>query len=178
MMLLMLLLAALAPIAVPAGPYVMVNGSLGPGEWRSCVRIPLDASTELWAQRDARSLFIAVVSRDTSHTGLDLHVRCRDGLHLLHVSSALGEGVFRGGTWSALEWGHNRWWTASPVCVIVTDGAQHVEPPEAFEFQLERSRLGRETALYVHLKRPERRFPAGASPDDPERWVRLTLAGD
>jgi len=175
MILPLLFVAALSPVIVPAGPYVLVNGVLGPGEWRPSVRIPLDEHTELRAQKDARSLFLAVAFRDSSHTGLDLYVKCRDGIRMLHVSAALGERVFHDGTWSDIEWGRNRWWTANPVCVAAGDGTQHVVAPEAFEFQLARSRLGRQAAFYVHLKRPEKKLPADASPDDPGRWVRLSL---
>jgi hypothetical protein len=178
MILPLLLLAALSPVAVPAGPYVLVNGVIGPGEWTPAVRIALDARTEIRAQQDARHLFLAVTARDTPHSGLDLYVSCRDGLRMLHVSAALGERVFHGDRWSGIEWGRTRWWTANPVCVVVTDGVQRVIAPEAFEFQLERSRLGREVAVYVHLKRPEKRLPAEASPDDPGRWVRLALGPD
>lgn len=177
MILPLLIAAALAPILVPGGRYVLVNGLLGKGEWQSSVSIPLDEQTELRAQKDSSSLFLAIVFKGPRHTGLDLHVKCRDDVRMLHVSSSLSECVFRGGAWSDTVWGRNQWWTANPVCVVFENDKQRVVEPEAFEFQLDRLQLGREVALYFHLKRPEKRLPTDASPDSTDQWVRLTLAG-
>jgi hypothetical protein len=175
MILPLLIAAALAPIAVPDGHYVLVNGLLGKGEWQSAITVPLDEQTELRAQKDSSSLFLAIVFKGPHHTGLDLHVKCRDDIRMLHVSSSLSESVFRESKWSDTAWGHNQWWAANPVCVVYEDGKQRVIEPEAFEFQLDRSQLGREVALYFHLKRPEKRLSADASPDTTDHWVRLTL---
>ena len=175
MFLLFLLVATLTRYPIPDGKYVLVNGFLGNGEWESSINLPLDRQTELMAQKDSQSLFLAVIFKESTHTGLDLYVKCRSDVRMLHVSSSLGERIFKGGKWSETVWGNNKWWTANPVCVFVDDEKQQIVAPEAFEFQLERSHLGREVALYFHFKRPEKWLPTNASPDTTDHWVHLTL---
>lgn len=204
---LLMLAAGMSPV-VPTGPGVLVNGFLGADEWRGALRLPLDPQVELLVRQDGRYLYLAVVFKDTRHTGVDLHLTTRDGRAVLHVSSALGERAIEDthssgtGAVSAMEdthpsdartvkgsdpaatrdtrssglvWGRNRWWVANTVCVTVEEGKQVVIAPEAFEFQLDRARLDREVALFFHLKRPEKKLPAEASPEDPDRWLRLRL---
>lgn len=170
-----LLAAALTSVQVPTGPHVLINGLMGKGEWQSSVTVPLDEETELRACKDKQSLFLAVVFKGPRHTGLDLCVKCRDNVRMLHVSSALAESILQGNVWSDTTWGRNEWWTASPVCVFFDGGEQQIVEPEAFEFQLERSQLGREVALCLHLKRPGKRLPPAASADKTDGWVRLDL---
>ncbi|MBP7866726.1 MAG: hypothetical protein KA419_12340 [Acidobacteria bacterium] len=198
MILCLLLLAAGVSPVVPLGPSILVNGFVGVDEWRGALGLPLDPEVELKAREDSRYLYLAVVFKGARHTGLDLYLTTRDGRAMLHVSSALGERAMEDNHPSkagpiedthpaaikdthalthALElvWGRNCWWTANPVCVTWEDGKQAVVAPEAFEFQLDRARLGREVALLIHLKRPDKTLPAGASPDVPDHWLRLKL---
>jgi len=61
------------------------------------------------------------------------------------------------------------------VSLVSEAGKQRAIGPEAFEFQLARAQLGRDVEVYLHLKRPEKKFPVGASQDATDRWLRLTL---
>jgi hypothetical protein len=52
---------------------------------------------------------------------------------------------------------------------------QRVIEPKAFEFQLDRRELGPEVLLLVHLKRPEKLLPKGATETVSEGSLRLLL---
>jgi hypothetical protein len=164
------------PPAVPAGRYVLVNGFLAPGEWDDALAVPLDAETELRIKQDDRSVFLALVFKGPRHTGLDLYWSAGGPPEMFHVSSALGERHGKGGTWSEMEWGTNRLWTANPIGLISGDGGQQILQPEAFELQIDKARLGGlDLRLFVHLKRPEKTLPAGATPEKPESWLAVPL---
>jgi hypothetical protein len=162
-------------LPVPAGRHVLVNGLLGDAEWDSSGVARLDAETELRFHRDGGSLYLAVVFLGPRHTGVDLYLRSRGATRTLHVSSALGERTRQDDGWSATVWGRNFWWTANPIGSIVEDGRQRWLEPEAFEFQIDRRELGGEAALFVHLKRPEKLLPAGATAGDEAGWLSLRL---
>ena len=171
----LILAITLAPLSVPEGRYILVNGMLSAGEWDASASIRLDPETEIKAKKDRESLFLAVVFKGPRHTGVDLYLKSAGKVRMLHVSSALGEREFREGQWSEVKWGRNHWWAANPIGLVSEEGKQRVIEPEAFEFQLARAQLGRDVEIYLHLKRPEKRFPAGASQDATDRWLRLTL---
>ncbi len=169
------LVFVLAKLAVPDGPYILVNGQCGNDEWRGALQVALDRETELRVQKDPRHLFISIRAKASAHTGVDLYVKCRNDTRMLHVSSALGERILKDGQWSDIDWGKNVWWTANPVSLIMEEGQQKALAPECFEFQLARSELGSAVSLYVHLKRPEKRLPVQATPDSSEHWLQLKL---
>jgi hypothetical protein len=154
---------------------VLLNGLLGRGEWDRSASVRLDPQTEVRAHKNRENLFVAIVFLGPHHTGVDLYLRSRGRTRMLHVSSALGERALEQGEWSELSWGRNSWWSANVVGTIVEGDRQRFLEPEAFEFQLDRRELGPEVRLFVHLKRPEKLLPAGASEARTEGWLRLTL---
>jgi hypothetical protein len=169
------LVFVLAKLMVPDGPYILVNGQCGNDEWRDALQVAFDQEAELMVQKDARHLFISVRAKTSAHTGVDLYVKCRDDTRMLHVSSTLGERVLHDNQWSDIVWGRNLWWTANPVCVFMEGDRQIVMAPECFEFQLLRSELGSEVAVFIHLKRPEKKLPVNAEPERADHWLRLGL---
>ena len=167
---------AAPPPAVPSGRYVLINGLLAPSEWDDALAVPLDPETELRIKQDDRSVFLALVFKGPRHTGLDLYWSTGGPSEMFHVSSALGERHRKSGTWSEMEWGTNRLWTANPVGLISGGGGQQVLAPEAFELQIDKARLaGLDLRLFVHLKRPEKTLPAGATPEKPGSWLAVPL---
>ncbi len=170
----LIMLAALAAVPVPDGNYVLVNGTIGPGEWDRARAVALDAETELRVMKDRRSLFLAIVFKGARHTGVDLYVRSGGRVRLLHVSSALGEKDLTAGEEAEVAW-RNDWWTANGIGSVFEDGKMRWLEPEAFEFQLARIRLQTVIDLFIHLKRPEKRLPTGAVLEKPEGWLRLGL---
>ena len=173
--LLLALLANVDPISVPDGRYVLVNGLIAAGEWDGSARVVLDAETQLLARKDRDHLFLAIVFKGPRHTGVDLYLRTKGLTRMLHVSSALGERTREGGSWSAIAWGRNSWWTANTIGMVAEDGQRRFLEPDAFEFQIARTALGDAAELFVHLKRPEKRLPAGASETADGGWARLLL---
>jgi hypothetical protein len=171
----LILAATLTGISVPDGGCVLVNGFVDADEWHSSASVRLDQDTEIRVHKDGDNLFLAIVFLGPRHTGVDLYLRSGSQTRMLHVSSALGEKVLEKGRWSELSWGRNVWWSANAVGVIAEGDHERVLEPEAFEFQLARRELGSEVFLFVHLKRPEKLLPAGASAETTEGWVRLTL---
>jgi hypothetical protein len=170
-----LLLAALSSVRVPDGRYVLVNGVIGENEWKDALSVSLDSETELLAKKDARNLFLAIAFKGPRHTGVDLYIRCRDGVRMLHVSSALGEARCLAGQKTEISWSLPRWWSANAIGVINVDGRSQFLEPDAFEFQIARSELGVEANIYIHLKRPEKHVPPGAGESTEDNWLRLRL---
>jgi hypothetical protein len=172
---LLVLLSALATVPVPDGKYILVNGMVGPREWDGAACVRLDAETEIRAMKDPGSLFLAVVFKGPHHTGIDLYLRSASKVRMLHVSSALGERSMHAGSWSDIEWGRNHWWTANAIGMVSEEGGSRWLEPEAFEFQLARDQLGLDAELFVHLKRPEKKLPPGASAGNADGWLHLVL---
>jgi len=148
------------------GRYILVNGMISNGEWDRAASIQLDPETQIRAKMDRESLFLAIVFEGPRHTGVDLYLKSAGKLRLLHISSATGQKEFRDGQWSEMKWGRNHWGTANIIGHIVKEGKTSPLEPEAFEFQLARAELGRDVEVYLHLKRPEKRF----------RWVHLRMS--
>ena len=169
------LVAALATLFVPDGRYVLVNGLLEKGEWDASASSLVDPQTEIRVHKDRRNVFLAIVFKGPRHTGVDLYVKSRGRTRMLHVSSALGERTFENGRWSDFTWGRNSWWTANAVGMVAEEGGRRILEPEAFEFQLDRREFGKSAQVYLHLKRPEKRLPTGASEEADDRWARLVL---
>lgn len=169
------LVAYLAATPVPDGGYILINGSLGIGEWADAGTVLLDPDTEIRFQKDDESLFLAIVFLGPHHTGIDLYLRSLETTRMLHVSTALGEKVLKEKQWSDVAWGQNSWWSANVIGTIVEGGRQQFLEPEAFEFQFDRRELGDDIRLFLHLKRPEKLLPTGASATISEKWVRLKL---
>lgn len=172
-MITVLLAAILAVHSVPDGKCVLVNGLLGPEEWNDSATVRLDGTTELRVHKDEDHLFLAVAFLGPRHTGIDLYLKSNDRTRMLHVSSALGEKERSGKDWSDYEWGSNTWWAANTIGSIIEDGKKRSLAPEAFEFQIDRRALGPEIRLYIHLKRPEKLLPKGASKGDEGNWLLL-----
>lgn len=175
MMKLLELATAQTPLSVPTGDYILVNGLLGIGEWDTAASVQLDSETELKVKKDQASLFLGVVCKGPRHTGIDLYLKSADRVRMLHISSALGEREFQEEQWSEMQWGSNDWWTANQIGLIAEEGKQRIIAPDAFEFQIARTQLEQEVGVYLHLKRPEKRFPQGEFQGAPERWLHLTL---
>ncbi|MCP4547512.1 MAG: hypothetical protein GY835_13725 [bacterium] len=170
-----LLMTVLAITPVPDGKCILINGQLGEREWSGSATMPLDPTTELRFHQDGENLFLAIVFLGPRHTGIDLHLKSRDRHGLLHVSSALGERTYSDEEWSEFSWGRNAWWTANTIGSIVEEGRQRFLKPDAFEFQLDRRDLGPEISLFIHLKRPEKLLPQGASAATLDGWIQLKL---
>ena len=167
--------AALAMTPVPDGGYILLNGSLGAEEWADAGNIRLDPSTEIRFQKDDKSFFLAIEFLGPRHTGVDLYIQSHGSTRMLHVSSALGEKTFENDRWPDVAWGQNTWWSANVVESIYEEGSQRFLEPAAFEFQIDRSELGGDIGLFIHLKRPEKLLPPGASVIATEEWLRLVL---
>ncbi len=170
-----LLAVALASIPAPAGGCILLNGLLGADEWTEAGVVHLDPETELRFDKDDDNLFLAVVFLGPRHTGVDLYVQSRGRTRMLHVSSALGEKTLVDGLWSDYVWGENAWWSANVVGSIFEDGSMRFLEPAAFEFQMDRRELGPDLRLFVHLKRPEKSLPSGASVDASDEWLSLDI---
>ena len=72
-------------------------------------------------------------------------------------------------------WGKNTWWSANVVGSIYEEGSMRFLEPGAFEFQIDRKELGQDLRLFLHLKRPEKYLPSGASVFTSEGWLKLDL---
>lgn len=171
----LLLSAILASIPSFNGDCILLNGMLGPEEWKNADTVRLDPDTEVRFQMDDENLFLAVVFLGPRHTGIDLYIDSREARRMLHVSTALGEKVYQKDQWSDMTWGRNSWWSANVIQTIVEEGRQRFLEPEAFEFQINRSDLGDDISILLHLKRPEKILPAGASEVTSEKWLKLKL---
>lgn len=169
------LATCLASVPVPDGRCILLNGLLGVEEWADANVVRLDPDTEIRFQKDDESLFLAVVFLGSRHTGIDLYIQSSAGTRMLHVSTAVGEKVFIKDRWSEITWGQNSWWSANVIGTIVEGGRQRFLEPEAFEFQFDRSDFGDDIRLFIHLKRPEKTLPTGASANLSDKWVRLKL---
>ena len=167
--------ACLAAMPVPDGGCILVNGLLGVDEWDDASSVRLDPDTEIRFQKDGKNLFLAIVFLGPHHTGIDLYLQSHGDTRMLHVSTAVGEKVLKDSQWSDITWGQNSWWSANVIGTIVEEGRQKFLKPEAFEFQFDRREFGDDIRLFIHLKRPEKLLPAGASAADSEKWMKLGL---
>jgi hypothetical protein len=171
----LMLAVSLVGTSVPNGRCILVNGSLGIGEWTESAALRLDTDTEILFHKDDENLFLAITFRGARHTGVDLYIHSGGGTRMLHVSSALGEKVLEDNRWSDFKWGQNDWWSANQIGSIYEEGQRRFLEPEVFEFQIDRRGLGANIRLFIHLKRPEKLLPSGASAEDKEEWIRLKL---
>jgi hypothetical protein len=174
-MLNIILVVSLVATSVPNGRCILLNGSLGIGEWAESGTLRLDTDTEIRFHKNDESLFLAIVFVGPRHTGVDLYIHFDEGTRMLHVSSALGEKIFEENHWSDFKWGQNDWWSANQIGSIYEGGRQRFLEPEAFEFQIDRRELGANISLFIHLKRPEKLLPTGASAEGEEGWMQLKL---
>lgn len=170
-----ILAVILSATAVPEGECILVNGSMGAGEWAESGSLYLDTDTEIRFQKNDENLFLAIVFHGPRHTGVDLYINSEQLTRMLHVSAALGEKVLVNNEWSEFDWGQNSWWTANQIGSIYEEGRQRFLEPDAFEFQMDRRELGTIVSLFVHLKRPEKMLPPGEAAESIEGWIQLNL---
>jgi hypothetical protein len=170
-----MLAVSLAVTPVPDGKNILVNGIPGEGEWSESGCINLDNETELRFHKDDGNFYLGIIFLGPHHSGIDLYIDSGGVVRMIHVSSALGEKVLENGDWSDYTWGRNSWWTANQIGSIWEDGKTRFLEPQCFEFQLDRHGLGTDIRLYIHLKRPEKSFPEGASPETRDGWIGLSL---
>ena len=175
MLLVCILTASLAVASVPTGGCVLLNGLLGAGEWLHSASVSLEPETDLLYHQDDESLFLAIAFLGPKHTGVDLYLDSKGSTRMIHISTALGERVLTDGQWSDFTWGENSWWSGNTIGTIYEDGRPRFLEPEAFEFQIDRSELGESVQLLIHLKRPEKLLPSGATEEEHEKWLILNL---
>lgn len=81
-----ILAAFLATTPVPDGRYMLLNGSLGVGEWADSCTVRLDSNTEIRFHKDDESLFVAVVFLGPRHTGADLYLQSGGGTRIMPLA--------------------------------------------------------------------------------------------
>lgn len=168
----------LARVAIPLGTGILPNGRFALGEWEDACEVEIAEGVSLHLKHDAVYLYLGIEFQAEMHTGVDLFVgNGGDRRMKLHVSAALGEAEWKDGSWTDIAWGKNTLWMANGIGMIVENGERKVVPLEGFEFQIARSLLPGETwRLFVHLKRPERFVPPGASASASDRWLEVSFS--
>jgi len=165
--------ATRSPDAAP----VLINGHFGPDEWIEAGALKIEDRVLLCVNQDRHFVYVGIRFLKDMHTGIDLYVAAPGQTpKKLHVSSALGDAEFAGGTWGEIQWGKNLLWTANSIMLISDNGEQRVVSLEGFEFQISKSLFsGPGWRLYLHLKRPDLKFPKDASPDSVDAWLEIGL---
>ncbi|HTU13187.1 MAG TPA: hypothetical protein VMG08_20025 [Allosphingosinicella sp.] len=163
------LLLTLAPVTVPAGTPVALDGVFAPAEWDDARTVPLSDGFVLHLKRHGGDLLLAVRYPAPAAAGVDLFVETAEGgLLNLHASARLGERLPRGGGWSPWAWGNNRLW----------DSHVTMTPQAGREFRIAGARLARGTfrlrvAIHGNISIV---WPAGTSEfNSNEGWAAIRL---
>ena len=165
-----------APIAIPKGKHVLVDGKLGPSEWADARRIAGSDSVTLYLKRDASYLYVAVEPKGGAFS-VDLYFDRGQSADILdlHASAKLGEREGSFGKWPEWEWWNNREWAANVVRVA------NFEPRDflvdsAKAYQIELRRLGaRRFWLSADVQNGEiiRAVPSDGAERYGRRWLEL-----
>lgn len=163
---------------IPYGAPPLLNGREGHNEW-------LYPFVQQWGwtgaiarlKQDSHFVYISIIDRDTAHTGLDFYLdNTAGGIMMFHVSSAHGERHMTDSGWGEMKYGPPESWGSNIVESIFEDGHMKFIPPDIFEFQIAKSRLPSRTFKFmVHLKRPEKLFPADADTLASDTWIEEEL---
>jgi hypothetical protein len=163
--------------AIPYGAGILPNGFVGEKEWADAAWIELYDNVMLYISQDSQYIYVGIHSTDTTHTGIDLYLQTdRSCRYRLHISSAHGQSEMCDTVWTDMDYCENRRWTSNIVESIFVDGKTEYIAPEIFEYQIERNLIpGSELRLMIHLKRPEKIVPSGATVDSTEEWLGIRL---
>ena len=168
---------ATAPIAIPKGKHVLVDGKLGPSEWADARRIAASDSVTLYLKRDVSYLYVAVEPKGGAFS-VDLYFDRGQGVILdLHGSAKLGEREGSFGKWPEWEWWNNRGWAANVVRVANFEPRDFLVD-EVKEYQIEITRLGvRRFWLSADVQTGDkiRAVPSDGTERYGRRWLELRL---
>jgi hypothetical protein len=156
---------------------VLINGQFGPGEWDEGGVLTVEGRLRITVSQDRYFVYLGIRFLRDMHTGIDLYVAAPGrAAKKLHVSAAIGEAEQVSGVWGEIQWGKNSLWSANSIGLIAEGGKQEVVPLEGFEFQISKAMLAGQTwRLFLHLKRPELKYPEGATADDAAGWIEVTM---
>jgi len=161
-------LLAIAPIAVPGGAPVTLDGVFSPGEWEDAASVPLSEGFTLHFKRHGGDLLLAIRYPAPAAAGVDLFLGTPGGSLLnLHASARLGERLPQGSGWPPWVWGNNRLW----------DSHVTMTPQPGREFRIARARLPAGTVrlrIAVHGDRSIV-WPAGTHEFRSHDWAAIRL---
>jgi len=84
-----------APISVPYGTAVSVDGTMNAEEWADASRVELPRSAELWLKHDHDSLYVGIRASELGMFVGNLCVIRDSFLDIYHSSAALGTATYR-----------------------------------------------------------------------------------
>lgn len=164
-------------VTIPYGAGILPNGFVGEEEWADAARVELGNDVVLYMSQDSQYIYIGIRSTDTTHTGIDLYFQTdRSCQYRLHISSAHGQSEKCDTAWTVMDYCENRRWASNIVESIFVEGKTEYIAPEVFEYQVEKSLVpGSDLRLMIHLKRPEKIVPRGATVDWTGEWFTIRI---
>jgi hypothetical protein len=166
-------------VRVPKGRLVLLDGRLGPGEWRDARKISVSSSVSLYVKQDDQYLYFAVEPKEPMLFGVNLYFNTVDPQRYLnlHASAKLGERLGHAGEWPEWVWWNNEGWAAN-VGRFNTFEGQRFLPDTAKELQISRSKLGKSRLLMrldVETTSPLQEMPTQGIERDGKHWLELEL---
>jgi len=117
-----------APLRVPYGRPIRLDGTLDREEWADALRVKLHPEREVWLKHDGKALHVGFRGANPPVLG-SLGLRIGHEIRILHASASLGEAVYRK---KGLNWRRVRSFTWR--CQDTRDGAcDESERKEHFE---------------------------------------------
>ncbi len=163
---------------------VMIDGVLSEGEWQKALRIDVPGTAELYFQRSAKFIYIAVKYTNSPSGIVDLYLSPGEGeIYDLHASAKLGERQLTGSTFSDWSWWNNRDWTANVSHVDSFEKRTFLSAPIR-EYQIRRSRFPSSawrvrfelTAMGANNEKQSHSvFPPGTTGKATAGWLSLSL---
>jgi hypothetical protein len=167
------------PIKVPKGRLVLLDGRLGPEEWRDARKIAVSPSVSLYVKQDEQYLYFAVEPKEPMLFGINLYLDTGNPHRYLnlHASAKLGERFGHSGEWPEWTWWNNEGWAANVVRFNAFEGTKFL-PDTAKELQISRSKLGKSRLLVrfdIETSSPAQEMPEKGVERDGKRWLELEL---
>jgi hypothetical protein len=167
------------PVKVPKGRLVLLDGRLGPEEWRDARKIAVSSSVSLYVKQDEQYLYFAVEPKEPMLFGVNLYLDTGDPQRYLnlHASAKLGERLGHSGEWPDWTWWNNEGWAANVTRFNAFEGKKFL-PDTAKELQISRSKLGKSRLLIrldIETSSPAQDMPEHGIERDGKHWLELEL---
>jgi hypothetical protein len=166
-------------VKVPKGRLVLLDGRLGPEEWRDARKIAVSPLITLYVKQDEQYLYFAVEPKEPMLFGINLYLDTGNPNRYLnlHASAKLGERFGHSGEWPEWTWWNNDGWAANVTRFNAFEGTKFL-PDSAKELQISRSRLGKSRLLIrldIETSAPAQDMPVQGIERDGKHWLELEL---
>jgi hypothetical protein len=166
-------------ITVPKGRLVLLDGRLGPEEWRDARKVEVSSSVSLYLKQDDQYLYVAVEHKTPMVFGVNLYFDTGDPHRYLnlHASAKLGERYGHSGEWPEWAWWNNEGWAANVARAISFEERKFM-PDAAKELQISRTRLGKSRLLMrldIETSSGAQDMPEEGLERDGKHWLELKL---